>query len=112
MIPPRDDEDLPKFREFDPQKEGDPALTSTSYVARRLAARIGIPQTTIPPSIPVTGQHAIMRSRIGIRIPPTSIPLEVDSPARQRLDSSRAGWLWVAMACALAIVAAWWLGGR
>ena len=68
-IAPTDDDDLPTFREFDPQKEGDPALTSTSYVARRLAARIGIPTSSIPPSIPVTGQHAVLRSRIGIRVP-------------------------------------------
>ncbi len=112
LVPPRDDHDLPKFREFDPQKEGDPALTSTSYVARRLAARIGIPTTNIPSNLPVTGQHAILRSRIGIRLPPTSIPVEVESPARQRLDASKAGWLWAAMAVVLAIVAAWWLGGR
>ena len=51
-------------REFDPQREGDPALTSTSYVARRLAARIGIPTASIPPTIPVTGQHPALRSQI------------------------------------------------
>src|SRR5262245_46822976 len=34
LEPPRNEDDLPTFREFDPQQEGDPALTSTSYVAR------------------------------------------------------------------------------
>jgi len=55
LAPPKDDDDLPTFREFDPQKEGDPALTDTSYVARRLAQRIGLPAQAVPPSIPVTG---------------------------------------------------------
>ena len=55
LQPPRDEHDLPTFMEFDPQKEGDPALTDTSYVARRLAAKIGLPTHSIPPSIPVTG---------------------------------------------------------
>ncbi len=108
----RDDdaEDLPRFREFDPQQEGDPALTSTSYVARRLAARIGIPTASIPPTIPVTGQHAVLQSRIGIRVPSTALPVELDGPARQRLRRPT-WWLYVvigALACGLA----WWFGGR
>src|SRR6185503_18148595 len=93
LEPPRDAEDLPKFREFDPQQEGDPALTSTSYVARRLAAKIGIPTASIPPSIPVTGQHAVLRSRVGMRVPSTALPLEdVDGPARKRLRASPLAW--------------------
>ena len=77
LAPPGGDDDLPTFREFDPQKEGDPALTSTSYVARRLAAKIGLPTSSIPPSIPVTGQHAVLRSRVGIAIPPaTALPID------------------------------------
>lgn len=114
LVTPGGDDDLPKFREFDPQQEGDPALTSTSYVARRLAARIGIPTPSIPPSIPVTGQHAVLRSDIGIRLPATALPIEqdVDGPARRRLREGGLGW-WpyvaiVVIACAIA----WWLGGR
>lgn len=104
--------DLPTFREFDPQREGDPALTSTSYVARRLAARIGIPTPTIPPSIPVTGQHAIVRSQIRIRVPPTAIPIDLEGPAHRRV-AARASrwWLYVALAV-VACAVAWWLGGR
>ena len=110
-----DDDDLPEFREFDPQKEGDPALTSTSYVARRLAARIGLPQPESPPTIPVTGQHAILRSRSSIRVPATALPIEdVEGPARARL--ARRGQVVPALiVAAIAVVAcaiAWVLGGR
>jgi protein phosphatase len=111
FIPPRDDEDLPSFKEFDPQREGDTALTDTSYVARRLAAKIGIPQASIPPTIPVTGQHAVMRSQIGIR-PPVAVPVEPEvGPARKRLSSG--GWLWwLVPVLVVAVALAWWLGGR
>ncbi|HSD90122.1 MAG TPA: protein phosphatase 2C domain-containing protein [Kofleriaceae bacterium] len=110
LSPPKDDKDLPTFREFDPQKEGDPALTSTSYVARRLAARIGLPTSSIPPSIPVTGQHAVLRSRVGIRVPATALPIDdVDGPARKHLQRTPIAWWWYivigAFACALAWIA-------
>ena len=113
LVPPKSDEDLPTFREFDPQKEGDPALTSTSYVARRLAAKIGLPTSSIPPSIPVTGQHAVLRSRVGMRVPTTALPIEdIDGPARKRLRAQPlAWWLYIVLgvvACAIA----WVAGGR
>jgi len=111
FLAPIDEDDVPTYFEFDPQKEGDPALSSSSYVARRLAARIGIPTTSIPPMIPVTGQHAILRSSIGIRVPPTALPVELDGPARQRLRTPHRGWLYLLIglvACAIA----WWFGGR
>ncbi|MEO7095642.1 MAG: protein phosphatase 2C domain-containing protein [Polyangiales bacterium] len=111
LIAPKSDDDLPSFLEFDPQKEGDPALTETSYVARRLAARIGIPQHSIPPSIPVTGQHPIMRSSVGIRLPPTELPVELDGPARKRLDDGIFRW-WLAPIVVVVCLIAWWLGGR
>ncbi len=114
--PTGDDDDAPRFQEFDPQQEGDPALTSTSYVARRLAARIGIPTTTIPPSLPVTGQHAVMRSSIGIRVPATALPValdeEIDGPARQHLASRGITWWWYAIVAIVACAAAWVLGAR
>jgi serine/threonine protein phosphatase PrpC len=113
LRPPTSDEDLPKFREFDPQKEGDPALTSTSYVARRLAARIGLPQPDVPAMIPVTGQHAVLRSRVGIRVPATALPIpDFDGPARAQLGMPRVPiWLVVVLA-AVACAIAWVLGGR
>jgi protein phosphatase len=112
LVPPTGDDDLPTFREFDPQKEGDPALTSTSYVARRLAARIGIP-TLSPPSLPVTGQHPIIRSRINMRVPATVFPIgEVEGPARRRLRAPRVPWWWYAAIAAVGCTIAWVLGGR
>lgn len=113
LVAPKDDDDLPTFREFDPQKEGDPALTDTSYVARRLAARIGLPAQAVPPSIPVTGQHAILVSRVGIRLPATALPIEdIEGPARRHLArSGTQTWLVVAIAL-VACVIAWVLGGR
>lgn len=116
LVPPQGDQDLPTFREFDPQREGDPALTSTSYVARRLAARIGLPTASIPPSIPVTGQHAVLRSNIGIRVPSTALPIELDEegPARRRLRVAGLGQGWwpYAVIAIIACAIAWWLGGR
>lgn len=112
LVPPHDEEDLPKFREFDPQKEGDPALTSTSYVARRLAAKIGLPTSSIPPTIPVTGQHAILLSRVGMR-PATAAPVEdVEGPAAKRLRKGGIPWWWYVLAGIVLCAIAWVSGGR
>jgi serine/threonine protein phosphatase PrpC len=112
FVPPTDEDDLPSFMEFDPQREGDTALTETSYVARRLAQKIGIPQQSIPPSIPVTGQHAVLRSQIGIKPPPLDDAAEPDEgPARKRLQSSTWVW-WLVPVLVVAVALAWWLGGR
>jgi len=114
LAPPASDDDLPTFREFDPQKEGAPALTDTSHVARRLAARIGLPAgSSAELSIPVTGQHPIMRSRVGIRLPHTALPIEdADGPARRLLADGRPAWWLVAAIAIFACIVAWVLGGR
>ncbi len=108
------EDDVPTYREFDPQKEGTPALTPTSYVAKRLAARVGIPTSEIPPMIPVTGQHAILRSQIGIVPPPATPPVDPPSPARARLNAptARVAWYWYALVVGFGCALAWWLGGR
>ncbi|MCX5743164.1 MAG: protein phosphatase 2C domain-containing protein [Proteobacteria bacterium] len=115
LAEPAGDHDLPMFKEFDPQREGDPALSGSSVVARRLAARIGIGSPfglSDPPSLPVTGQHAIVRSQIGIRIPATT-PIEVEGPARQHLRKADAPMWWIYVAIAVVGCAfAWFLGGR
>lgn len=54
-------DDAPRFAEMDPNEEGERAITSTSWVARRLAARAGLRDDTVPPSIPATGQHRAVR---------------------------------------------------
>ena len=113
LEPPRGDDDLPTFREFDPQKEGDPALTDTSYVANRLAARIGLPIAAVPTTIPVTGQHAAFRSRVNIRVPATALPIEdVEGPARRHLDRGLVGWWWFILIALGACAIAWVAGGR
>ncbi|HLU65604.1 MAG TPA: protein phosphatase 2C domain-containing protein [Kofleriaceae bacterium] len=54
--------DAPRFTELDPNEEGESALTNTSYVARRLAARAGLRRSdSAPPPIPATGQHRAVR---------------------------------------------------
>ncbi|HRC55379.1 MAG TPA: protein phosphatase 2C domain-containing protein [Kofleriaceae bacterium] len=98
------DGDLPRFREFDPQREGDPALTSTSHVARRLAARIGLASDATEAAIPVTGQHLVAR-RPAHR-PLAGAELE-ESPARAHLASRSSRWtVLLAVVVLLAIVGA------
>jgi protein phosphatase len=113
LVPPKNDDDLPTFREFDPQKEGDPALTDTSYVARRLAAKLGIPTQSIPPSIPVTGQHAVLRSRVDLVVPTPALPIDdIEGPARRLLRKSRVAWWWYVAMGVVACAIAWVAGGR
>jgi len=115
---PAGEHDVPMFKEFDPQREGDPALSASSHVARRLAARIGISTSSeIPPMLPVTGQHAIVHSKIGIRLPEdTATPVEIEGPARARLraagDHRGLAWWWYAVIAGFGCTLAWYLGGR
>ena len=89
----------PTFHEFDPQKEGAPALTSTSYVARRLAARAGVDTDPGPPILPVTGQHRAF-------VEPTAAPGAGE--ARRLLAGSNIPLVgWVAMV--LVAIAITWL---
>ena len=57
LEPPAEGEAEPRFTEIDPNEEGEQALTTTSWVARRLAARAGLRTEPLRPSIPATGQH-------------------------------------------------------
>jgi protein phosphatase len=120
--------DRPRFVEFDPREEGARALTSTSYVARRLAARAGLGPDPGPPVVPATGTFRRRRR-----------PARADDPVARALDErggtggsavadaaavsearglasawlcapSRWGW-WLALA-AVAALAGWWLAAR
>lgn len=110
LRPPASEDDLPRFVEFEPREEGARALTSTSYVARRLAARVGIGDDPGPPVVPATGQHRAIK----IKPPPQQPPTKPDlaGPARQRLASGRSLGviLWLVVA-AVAAAVAWWLAG-
>ncbi|MEM9490377.1 MAG: protein phosphatase 2C domain-containing protein [Myxococcota bacterium] len=51
-----------RYLEFDPQEEGQAALSTTAVVARRLAARAGLGEEPDPPSVPMTIQHPVVRA--------------------------------------------------
>jgi PPM family protein phosphatase len=70
LQPPAGAEDVPRFTELDPNEEGDSALTSTSAVGRRLAARAGLRADSMPPGIPATGQHRVVRPPLSARVQP------------------------------------------
>ncbi|HVK75635.1 MAG TPA: protein phosphatase 2C domain-containing protein [Kofleriaceae bacterium] len=101
-------DDLPRFVEFDPREEGERALTSTSYVARRLAARAGIGADPGPPVVPATGQHAIIPRG---RLAPGATLADVAGPASRRLSGTRTKLLWLVLATAAASALGWWLAG-
>jgi len=110
LAPPAGPDDLPKFREFDPREEGERAFTSTSYVARRLAARAGIGDDPGPPSVPATGQHLVLAAT---RPPsPRRAPTDVRGPARVRLEepTRKPWWIWLIAAAVVAAVA-WLVAG-
>lgn len=95
------DGDQPRFVEFDPREEGERALTSTSYVARRLAAQAGIDVDPGPPVVPATGRHAVVPRPRRVTQPRSG---PAGAPARWKL----------AVVVALAVLAAalgWWLAG-
>jgi protein phosphatase len=85
-------DDLPRFTEFDPAEEGPRAVTTTSKVARRLAARAGVGDDPGPRPIPATDQHRVVD----------------DGPASAAIaDSARLGPLvWLLAALAVAAIAA------
>jgi len=102
---PLGEEDLPRFVEFNPMEEGPGALTTTSWVARRLAAQAGIGDDPGPPAVPATGQHAVFRGDVP-EIDTADVP-EFEGPASARLaQRERLGLVaWgIALAVAVAVV--------
>jgi serine/threonine protein phosphatase PrpC len=101
LPPPVGDDDRPRFVEVDITEDGDRALTSTSVVARRLAARAGLRADTRPPPIPATGQHRAVR-------PPSDVKVSADGaigPATAALaQGSRLGLVaWVIAGVAVTV---------
>jgi protein phosphatase len=102
-------DDLPRFVEFDPREEGERAFTSTSYVARRLAARAGIGDDPGPPVVPNTGQHAIIPRG---RVAPGMTLSDVAGPAARRVRTPSSPWFIAAIVGALIAGAlGWYLAG-
>lgn len=102
FLAPHGAADLPKFREFDPQREGDPALTSTSHVAKRLAARIGLAPDATELAIPVTGQHLVTRRAAVVSSPPR----DLDTAPARRSRRRWVPWTWIAAAVLVLSLAA------
>lgn len=100
LPPPVGDDDRPRFVEVDITEDGERALTSTSVVARRLAARAGLRADTRPPPLPATGQHRAVR-------PPADVVLPRDGvgPATAAYDqASRIGKVaWVIAGVAVTV---------
>jgi serine/threonine protein phosphatase PrpC len=102
LAPPLSEDDLPRFVEVNPLEEGDRALTTTSWVARRLAARAGIGDDPGPPLIPATGQHPVYR---GEALEDDDAGASIPGPASARLaERSRLGLLAWGLAVAAAVV--------
>jgi PPM family protein phosphatase len=99
-LPAPGDGEVLRFTEFDPREESDGALTSTSQVARRLAVRAGLREGTLPPMIPATGQHKIVR--------PEPTPPPDPRPAEALLARSRRLGLvaWLVAAALVGVVVA------
>jgi protein phosphatase len=115
--PALDGRDRPSFVEFDPREEGARALTSTSYVARRLAARAGLGPDPGPPVVPATGNYHRRRGRssTGAGGEPAAITDDATrDPDAQGLASARlrapTAWRWwLVPAIAVAAAIGWWL---
>ncbi len=106
---PASTDEAPRFVEFDPREEGERALTSTSYVARRLAARAGVGNDPGPPVLPATGQHAIIpRGRLAPGVSMTDLA----GPASRQISASRTHLLWLVVAVVIAAAIGWWLAGH
>jgi len=107
---PASEDDLPRFVEFDPREEGERALHSTSFVVRRLAARVGIGEDPGDPVVPATGTHMVVPRRR--TRPPTTIA-DVRGPARARLTGGGlVRQLWWIPLLVLAAILGWWLAAR
>lgn len=98
---PADDGRAPRFLEFDPREDGERALTSTSYVVRRLAAAAGLDADPGPPGIPATGRFEVPRRRR-----PPARPARTPAPS----TTWRTPVLMIALALAAGALGFWLAG--
>jgi protein phosphatase len=105
LRPAGPDDEL-RFAEFDPMEEGDRALTDTSLVSRRLAAKAGLRRDMPPPAIPATGQHRVVR--IEALEPGEDAGGSPLGPAGRRLAAGRrlGPWAWLVAILAIGLAAA------
>jgi PPM family protein phosphatase len=106
---PLDADDQPRFTEFDPMEEGERAYAHTSRVARRLAGRAGLRSDTVPPTVPATGQHAVVRvgsGDAGRARRPGPGPAQAALAERQRLGV--VAWLLAALVVLAALALLLW----
>ncbi len=103
LMAPLSEDDLPRFIELDHMEEGERALTTTSVVARRLAARAGIGDDPGPPVVPATGQHSVVRAALADRQRDSN---KIVGPATAVLArGSRLGWsVWLLAIAAVLFV--------
>ena len=109
LPPPRDARDQPEFAEFDPQEEGDGAMSTTSTVARRLASRIGLGRDP-GRRVPSTGQHATIPASLPDLSPAPAPASDVAGPATVQLQGGARGWqgwLWWGLAAVIVGIIAW-----
>jgi serine/threonine protein phosphatase PrpC len=105
---PSSQDDLPRFVEFDPREEGERALHSTSFVVRRLAARVGIGEDPGDPVVPATGTHMIVPRKRGTGA--QAHIADVAGPARARIGGQGlARRLWWLPMLVIAALIGWWL---
>jgi protein phosphatase len=102
LAEPASEDDLPRYTEIDPSEEGERALTSTSYVARRLAARVGIGDDPGPPVVPPTGPYGVVR---GVAPAPARPNEDVLGAARRELRARGLPiMVWIAILAAAAVL--------
>ncbi len=104
LLPPRPEEP-PRFVELDPMEEGQRALTTTSRVARRLAARIGLVDDPGGPAVPGTRRLLALGDEPVTREPAAG---DLTGPAARALaERERLGLLsWTLAVVATLLVAA------
>jgi len=86
---------------MDPAEEGAKALSETSHVAKRLAAKAGIGGTENAPLIPATTQHSVIPNHLAKSRVPLAFP--ADGKRQWSPEWTRLAWI-VAVAILVVVV--------